>query len=406
MVQYWIWLAQLRGLEPEEKLAVLSHFSSPRELFETDQQTLARYTGLEGKKLRALEARDLTQANEILATCKQKKIGILTREDDAYPAGLLELPDGPLVLYWQGKLPDWEDRPTIGIVGTREASPYGMRVTGDFARQIAACGGRIVTGGAAGVDTAAMENGLGQDGSVVGVLGCGIDVVYPVANEKLFSLCRRKGCMLSEYPPGTPGRGWQFLARNRIISGLSQGVLVVEAPARSGALSTARHARRQGRDVYAVPGNLGLPFCEGSNLLLEDGAIGATSGWSILRRYEDRFPGSIAYCDVPEPVSRTVLYRPLTEEKTRNFGSKLEIADKKSIDKEHNSTYSVVNKDAPALTPEEQAVLAHIDRQPQPMDTVLGTVQLPSAQVKHILTRLSLMGILKLWPGGLVSRVR
>ena len=404
MVEYWIWLAQLQNLSIEEKQGILSHFSSPKEVYEAPEPILAAILGGKGKKLQTLMARDLTQARAIMEACEQQGIGILTPMDEAYPPQLMDLEDAPLVLYWAGTLPDWEDRPTIGVVGTRHATPYGMEVTGNFCRQMAACGGRVVTGGAAGIDTAAMEHALGQGGCVIGVLGCGIDVVYPVANEKLFKLCKLKGCLLSEYPPGTPGRGWQFLARNRIISGLSQGVLVVEAPVRSGALSTARHARRQGREVYAVPGNLGNPACEGSNGLLEEGGIGATSGWSILRRYADRFPGSIAYQDVPKIVSRAELYRPLMAAGLGSIGGKLEKADKKSIDKEENYTYSVVNKDAPALNPQEQAVLARLESQPQPLDKLLGQLEIPPAQVRQILTRLSLQGLVRMWPGGLVSR--
>ena len=147
-----------------------------------------------------------------------------------------------------------------------------------------------MSGGAAGVDTEAMKGALDAGFPTVGVLGCGVDITYPISNRRFFADVMKNGCLLSEYAPGTGVEKWHFPARNRIISGLSNGVLVVEAPEKSGALNTARHAFTQGRDLFVVPGNLGVDTCAGSNALLRECATAVFSGWAVMKAYADLYP--------------------------------------------------------------------------------------------------------------------
>ncbi|HEX2183518.1 MAG TPA: DNA-processing protein DprA, partial [Rubrobacteraceae bacterium] len=196
-------------------------------------------------------------------------ISILTPADAAYPERLREIPDPPPALYADGEAPD---APSVAVVGSRAASPTGKGAARALGRARGERGVCVVSGLALGVDAATHEGALEAGGPSVGVLGCGIDVVYPRGNRALFRRVREAGALVSEYYLGEPPLAWRFPARNRIIAGLCAAVVVVEAPQRSGALITARHAAECGRDVWAVPGPLGTPECLGSNRLLGDGA--------------------------------------------------------------------------------------------------------------------------------------
>ena len=250
--------------------------------------------GFEARWLEGVLDKDLSAAEQILVDCDDKDIHIVCYHMDEYPDRLRSLPDAPPVLYYRGSLPNFDDEAAIAVVGTRKCSAYGLLHAKQFSRLIAASGGMIVSGGARGIDTMALRGALDSMMPVACVLGCGVDVVYPPENRFLFRDIVAHGCLLSEYPPGTrPDRG-NFPARNRIISGLSVGVLVIEAPEQSGALITAQHALEQGRDVFAIPGNIGVKNNEGTNRLLREGAQMVTDGWELLSNYTYLFPGKLA----------------------------------------------------------------------------------------------------------------
>ena len=387
MLIHWIWYAQLSGLSLHKKQQLLEHFRDPEEIFHAEEGALFS-AGLTREQAEALEQKDLTEAKLIVSRCNNKGIGVMTWEDPEYPDRLRRISDAPLVLYYKGILADWNAAPVIGIVGTRSSSAYGERTARRFGSEIAACGALVVSGGATGIDTAAMEGAVAAGKPTVGVLGCGVDITYPRTNAQFFRKVQETGCLISEYPPQTKAAPWHFLERNRIISGMSNALLVVEAPEKSGALNTARHAIEQGRDVFAVPGNVDSPSCAGSNALLEEGAYPALSGWSVVRQYEPQYPAMVAQ-------------KPLIPENPEPVKAK---ADKKSIDKLENTTYSVVNKQPAAPTDEEQAVLARLDKTPMALDILIESLDLPAMTVKSILTRLTIKGLAVSHPGGRVSR--
>ena len=305
MLLYWLWFHLLTGLTVSRKRALLEYFHDPEQLYRATESAYRTAVQLPEEGYTALSDKELKNARALAAECSQKRIGIVTIGDSGYPARLRQIPDAPLVLYYRGRLPNWEAYPAIGIVGTRKATGYGLQIAEKMGAQIAACGGMVVSGAADGIDSAAMKQALLQGGPVVGVLGFGADVVYPASNRKLFAQLEEKGCLISEYPPGTPGYKWNFPQRNRLISGISHGVLVVEAPERSGALITARHAMEQGREVFVVPGNINSDTSAGSNNLLREGAMAVFEGYDILREYASRFPGQIRKAEPKEiPLSR------------------------------------------------------------------------------------------------------
>lgn len=401
MLLHWIWFAELKGISLLHKHRLLERFSDPEELFRMSDHTL-RGLGLDEKEQAALQDKNLWKAEQIFARCRQRDIGILAFMDSAYPKRLRNSPDAPVLLYYRGVLPDWDAVPTIGVVGTRKASPYGLQVAHQMGGQIAACGGLVVSGGAFGGDTAAMQGALAAECPVVGVLGCGVDVVYPLSNRKLFEKVVENGCLISEYPPGTGAMSWHFPARNRIISGVSNGVLVVEAPERSGALITARYALEQGRDIFVVPGNINTPTCVGSNALLQDGATPVFSGWDVVSGYEFLYPGKVrkgrfdALYTGEETLAR-VAEKPVRIEKNTN---KTEKTEKIPVDNGEKTPY---DKKRPALGPEEQAVLACLTENPREPAQLLAELDMPSGKVLSILTMLTVKGYVQKHPGGGVS---
>lgn len=240
------------------------------DVLERPPSELAREMNLTEKAARALaEIRAAFDARVLLERLERKGFRSVTLADEAYPARLRVAPDPPPTLFVGGRLPAGG---FVAIVGSRKATPAGLETAYTLGRELAARGVCVVSGLALGVDAAAHEGALAAGGSTIGVLGCGIDVVYPRANRDLFRRVGEQGALVSEYSLGEAPLAWRFPARNRIIAGLSDAVVVVEAPEKSGSLITARHALDAGRDVWAVPGPPGTPECRGSNRLLADGA--------------------------------------------------------------------------------------------------------------------------------------
>lgn len=291
MTGLWIWLTQRRGLGARGLRSLLRQFGSPAALYEAEPEQLAR-AGLPAALRESLSDKDLAPARAVLARCRDRGVRVLTLTDPAYPPRLRLQEDAPAVLYYRGTLPG-EDRPIIGLVGARRADAAGLALARRLGAEIAACGGTVVTGMARGIDAESAEGALDRGGAVVGVLGCGPDLIYPKENAALFARAAERGCLISEYPPGTAPNARHFPVRNRLISAFSDGVVVVRAAENSGSLITARWAAAQGRDVFAVPGDPADPLSRGCNALLRDGALAAASGWDVLERYQFRYPGTV-----------------------------------------------------------------------------------------------------------------
>lgn len=417
MLIHWIWLAIRPGMNDRLKMAVLGCFGDPEDVFYASGDTYKNVEGITQEVVELLCDKSLTQAQKILEECADKDIHILTLRDAGYPARLKNISDPPLVLYYKGRLPDFDGQPLIAVVGTRRASPYGLTAAKRMGYSIAQCGGVVVSGVASGIDGVAMAGAMSAGGTVIGVLGNGADVVYPLSNRALFADTVRCGCLLSEFPPGTPPYKWNFPKRNRIISGLSCGVLVVEAPKGSGALITARQAAEQGRDVFVVPGNIDVDTCEGSNALLRDGAILARSGWDVLSEYEAIFPGKVrkvdragrqrAYPEEMAPMEVEQEKAPLkVAQKPRLLdkwkAGKIE-KEKKVIDNGEKPPYSDVEKSLPQLTDEEKLVVEQLQQGSRLRDDVIADSALPAARVGAVLTMLEIKGVIRRLPGNMLE---
>ena len=399
MLIHWIWLATRPELNDRQKLAVLNAFRDPEEIFYADRDSYAKVGEMTQAGAEALADKSLAQAQEILDTCVDKGIQICTFRDAAYPSKLKNIPDPPVVLYYKGNLSGLESSPVIGVVGTRKASAYGLNNAKKMGYQIAKCGGILVSGLAEGIDGNAMTGALTAGGKVVGVLGCGADVVYPAMHRSLYRDTEQNGCLITEFPPKTPPYKWNFPKRNRIISGLSNGVLVVEAPAISGSLITARRAADQGRDVFVVPGNIDVPTLQGSNALLRDGAIAVSSGWDVVSEYAHLYPdkikkatGESVFLGEQEKTLSKVAQKPAIPEKRSLFDRKKE---KKPIDNGEKKSYS----DQQDLSAEEKALLKPLENGESLVDDLIAASGMPAGKVLSMLTMLQIRGVVELLPG-------
>lgn len=403
MLLYWIWFAELENIQLWQKHILLQYFSDPEELYHARREAFLEIPDITESILKALEDKDLASAKRILRACNEKNIHLIAMNDESYPKGLKNTKDAPLVLYVKGTLPDLDNTPAIAIVGTRKATPYGMTVSRRIAAQIAACGGIVLSGGATGNDTMALTGALTTTAPVIAVLAGGLDVVYPKSNTTLFAQIEKQGCLISQYPPGTPHYRWNFPVRNRVLSGLSDGVLVVEAPENSGALITARSALEQGRDVFAVPGNIDVPACAGSNALLQDRAHAVLSGWDIMKEYTALYPDKVQKAPTHHAVSNEPevlkVATEVTIPKEKKASSK-----KIPVDKAEKSSYSCIEPDLSKLSEQEKAVFLCLTPEPRPVDEIISETGIPSQKVLSILTMLSIRGLAVNHPGGFVSR--
>ena len=408
MLVHWIWFAHRPGLTDRMKLALLRQFQDPEDIYFVDSTALDHIEGLTAEAKASLRDKNLVNSEVTLEICRREKIHLLTYRDAAYPARLKNIADPPVLLYYKGTLPDFDGNTVIGVVGTRKASAYGLTTAKRMGYQIGKCGGIVVSGLASGIDAMAMGGALTAGAPAVGVLGCGADVVYPPSNRNLFRDTEDYGCILSEFAPGTQPLHYHFPKRNRIIAGLSCGVLVVEAPERSGALITARQALEQGRDVFVVPGNIDVPTFAGSNRLLRDGAIPAFSGWDVVSEYKSLYPEKLRMAEadpVPEPKeeekSRPQAVRPVRKSGEKETAG--EKSHKKVIDKAASAPYIDVNDTLPKLSADESAIVSALKDGERLVDDIIAETGMTTGKLLAALTMLELKGVIRRLPGKRVS---
>lgn len=272
---------------------LISHFGSVEKVYDASESDYEKVTGITARSVQKLAGKSLDKAREILAYCKNEGIGILTPDSALYPKRLSRIPCKPAVLYYRGTMVDLDREVCIAEVGTREMTEYGSRSAYTMAYDMARGGAVVVSGMAKGVDGMAHRGALDAGGYTVAVLGCGIDRAYPSEHAGLMKDIIKCGVVMTEFRPFTLPIGRNFPVRNRIVSGISLGTLVIEAPKKSGALITADTALKQGRDVFAIPGKVGELNSEGSNVLIQNGAKMVTGATEILVEYQNLYPSKI-----------------------------------------------------------------------------------------------------------------
>lgn len=306
---FWAAFANVRHIGPARIARLCSKFVSLSEAWSAPTESLRLV--LEPRALSELvAARRTVDPERQLERLSERGIRVLHAEHPEYPPLLAEASGRPTVLYMRGELTP-QDAQGVGIVGTRRSTPYGRSVTERIARDLASAGVTIISGLARGIDAVAHHVALEAGGRTIAVMGSGVDVIYPAEHRRLAEGILESGALLSEQPPGAKPDAPNFPARNRIISGMSLGVVVVEAPLRSGALITANFAADQGREVFVVPGNVGNDNSEGTNQLLRDGARIVRDGADILADLNM----------TSGPPAQLSLQLPATQEEARVFAS-------------------------------------------------------------------------------------
>ncbi len=357
----YVALNQVPRLGPITVKRLIDHLKTPEEIFNASRQQLTSIRGIGEETAQAILAADPQQlAQQEIEQAQKLNITILHQEDSQYPEALKEIPDAPIVLYIKGKVPEKWPR-GLGIVGSRIISHYGEQVAKKIAYQTAYAGVPVISGLARGIDTYAHQGALAAKGTTWAVLGCGLAHMYPPENQALAEkIIEMQGALISEFPLHTQPDRQTFPMRNRIISGLSFGILVVEAGKNSGALITANAALEQGRQVFAIPGRIDSPHSKGCHQLIKEGAKLVEEVEDILHELEYLFP------PIPDPQTA----RPIPEN----------------------------------LTPEEQTLFQAIGREETSIDTLIVTTSLPAHKVSSTLLRLEMKKLIRQLPGKIFVR--
>lgn len=401
-LEYWIWFSGLRSLRVRTKTALLERFASASGAWFAERSELEKIPGILNEELDELSSKNPGEAVKILRRCEEEDVQVLTIQDAAYPARLRNIPDPPYVLYVKGRLPAVDAEPVIGIVGTRRSTPYGDKMARNIAFEVASRGAIVTTGLAGGIDSRAAEGALMAGGKVIGVLGVAINDVYPSWNGRLYDDVLTLGALVSEYPPDAKGSSQWFPRRNRIIAALSLGVVVAEAPPRSGALITAHRALDYGRDVFAVPANADAGNSRGSNQLLREGAIFAENGWDVLKEYEAQFPERIRRdvsgeipkeFSIPEENRKAEKKDEKASEKVSAGFLKFRVPVRKketAVPVQRES--SPLEEQLKTLNENQLKIVGVMDRASMHIDDIIDLSRLPAAVVLSELTMLQIKG--------------
>jgi len=377
-LKYWLALKSIEGVGNIGFKSLLDAFGSPRGVFHASFHTLTFVPGI-GRKTAAhiKDFHNWRKIEEEIEHVKNNDAQIITYQDPLYPKRLLNIYDFPVFLYVKGSLK--EDDINIAVVGSRLASTYGKFSTERLCRELVLKGITVVSGLARGIDASAHRGALAGGGRTIAVLGCGLDVVYPSENEKIFKEIASHGAIITEFPCGTPPNAPNFPARNRIISGVSLGVVVVEANEKSGSLITARLALEQGREVFAVPGTIDSAGSRGTHKLIKQGA-------KLIENVDDILDEILPQVEKTEKTGTA----PISQ---RNKGAAPHFPDSREKENERNT--NVFGE----LTDGEKSIVKVLSSQAADVDSIITATGLKSQDALNILLTLELRGIIKQLPG-------
>ncbi len=393
-IKYWVWLSALR-MRPRAKKLLFEHMQGdPEALYYADEARIRAVEGIREEDIKLLSVRELNTAQNIIEQCHKDGITILTMQDASYPERLKNIFDPPMVLYVKGTLPEIDDEVLIAVIGTRNASPYGLKQARKLGYDIAACGGVVISGLTRGIDRIAAEGALTAGGKVVGVLGTGLDEAKGAIYEDVIA----NGALISEYPPHSKTMKSNYRYRNRITSGLSVGVLVVEAPSGSGALLFADEALEQGKEIFALPGNVDAESCAGSNQLLKEGAKPVTNAWDVLEEYQPMYPEKVHYIE-HDMLENLPKQTQTLQKKYPDFVQVRQPVPKKEIDKPNPVAYIDLEKRLGALGESQLQIIAQLKATPTQIDDLIAATGLDAATILCDLTLLELDGIVRQEPG-------
>ncbi len=375
--KYWVWLTLAIGVNNPKQKRIFDMYESITDFYNGGIYEW-RLSGIfSEKEINSLQNTRLADATDVIDTCKKLGYDIVCIDDAQYPDKLRSIYAPPCVLYVWGEIPDFDNRLSIAMVGTRNATQYGVMASHILSSSLAKLGVIIVSGGALGIDSASHTGALEAGGTTVCVLGCGIDYRYLMSNAAMRKNIASTGAVISEYPPGTNSFPGNFPVRNRIISGLSDGVIVVEADEKSGSLITVNHALEQGREVFAVMGNINSRYSTGTNKMIKDGATPVTSYLDVI----EAFPNYTVSSDSDTNI-----------EYSAQNGTEL-------------NKEPVTHKTDLDLSDTVERIYKCIGNEPVHIDNIVIDTNLPVSKVLQSLTELELLGLISCQQGRLYKLV-
>ena len=379
VLKYWLWLSEAQNVSVNSKAKLIARYHDAQSVFYAPDRELQTLAGISAAEASVLEKRDLSRAEEIITACASQDIGMLTMQDAAYPKRLKQVFAPPVVLYVKGKLPVLDDEAAIAVIGTRHATSYGLRMGRNIAYEIAKCGGVVISGLTSGVDAAAAKGALMAGGVCVGVLGTAFDD----ETGALASQVAQSGALITEHAPGTKPLKSFFRDRNRISSGISVGVVVVEAPQRSGTRLFVSEAAEQGKEIFALPGNAADENCAGTNAILKEGAKLVTAGGEVMEEFVTLFPQKITIQSKIElPPDEIAVEKPKIDTPVV----------KKDIDNKKTTGYIDLKEQLSQLNAEQLQIVTAIGGSSLHIDDIIQSTGLSTSKVLAQLTFLEIKG--------------
>lgn len=407
---YWVWLSQVFNIGSRRPLEILSEFSNPKNFYEKIQNN-EKIEFLSTKHIVNARKTSLQRAIMIIERCEKLNIKIINMEDNDYPKRLLNLNNPPTVLYVLGDISDIDNQVAITVVGTRKPSDYGKKVTGNISYELAKAGVTIVSGCAVGVDTYAHMGALKANGKTIGVLGCGLDVDYPKENFDLKMAILKNGALISELPPSTKPNPKIFPIRNRLMAALCLGVVIGEAPLKSGSLITANQGLEMGKDIFCVPPrDIFDPKFAGVTKYINDGAIMVGNSKIIIDEYIDMFPHRLdttkiktAYITSPKPSEVEKNYLKVAQPKTNYKTEQKETINQDDIYEKQKQQLEKVKDE---LTQTQIKLYEVLTFTPKHIEQLARECELPASELLSMLTEFEILGLAQSYAGscyGLIS---
>lgn len=395
-LKYWLWLSGTEGVSCGAKAALLKHYGEPERAFFAPNHEFKRISGISEREAEIFEKRDMSRCAFIEDECSYQDISVVTMNDSAYPERLKNIYAPPPVIYMKGKIKSLDTFPYVAVIGTRKASAYGLKMGREIAWQICKCGGGVVSLLTAGIDTQAAKGALLAGGKCIGVLG----VPHELESDRLSEDICAHGALISEYPPGTSPRRSFFRERNRIASGISLGVVVVEAPEKSGTRLFANDASEQGKEIFAVPGNADSENSVGTNALIKEGAKLVTNGAEVMEEFQPQYPEIIKISRETCPELQQEQENHIKKaEKQENINKTQE----KTVDNKISRGYIDLREQLSSLSEDQLKIITTIDKNAVHIDDIIERTGLPAAKVLAQLTFLEIKGFVKREAGRRIS---